>query len=88
MTDGLIVNNDDEWRISQLSENSINPEIQIFIDEQNIINEKFSQPFPSRFISATDSELEYELAKILFENSENEPVDLRFNATIVKSDDK
>jgi len=88
VTDGLIVNNDDEWRISQLSENSIIPEIQIFIDEQNIITEVFSQPIPSRFISATDSELEYELAKLIFENSENEPVDLRFNATIVKSDDK
>jgi len=94
------VNNDNELRRSILDENSIDPEIQIIIDEnsidpetQNIIDEQtriieaFSQPFPSRIISFTESEFECELAKLILEQSEKECIELPLHATIIKGDD-
>ncbi len=87
VTNGLLVNNDDELRISILDENSIDPEIQSLIDEQTRIFEAFSQPFPSRIISVTESEFECELAKLILEQSENECIELPLHATIIKGDD-
>jgi hypothetical protein len=85
--DPTVNNNDDERRISKLDENSINSELQIIIEEQNIINEAFSQPFSSPAISNTESELERELANLMFEYSENDNVENSLTVTTDKPKD-
>lgn len=72
-TDDLIDNNDGELPILPLDDNnSIDSEVQVIIDEQKIINEALSKPLPSRIVSATDSELEYELAKLIYGSPEGD----------------
>lgn len=51
---------------------SIDPEIQLVIDEQKIINEIFSKPLSPRVVSTTESELEYELAKLVYGHPEKD----------------
>jgi len=83
----LAVNNDDENRTSKFDENSIDSELQIILDEQKIINDAFSQPFPSRIISFTDTELEYELANLMFDPPENDHVENLLTVSTDKSKD-
>ena len=64
--------NDDNQRISKLDGSSINSELQTILDEQKVINEVLCQPFPSRVVSCTETELELELAAIaVSEGSDN-----------------
>ncbi len=75
VANGSTGDHDDNYRISNIDGNSINSELQTIIDEQKIINEALTQPFPSRIISITDTELEVELATLMFEHPENEHVE-------------
>ncbi len=84
LTDDCPINNDDECRTSKIDQTSIDSELQIIIDEQEIINETLSKLFPYRVVSVTDTELEYELAKIIIENPENDHVE---NSPDVKCND-
>ncbi|CAF1181853.1 unnamed protein product [Adineta steineri] len=59
-------NNDDENRISILDQNSIDPEVQMIIEGQNLINEIFNQAFSNRVVSITDSVLECELVNLIY----------------------
>ncbi|CAF1090927.1 unnamed protein product [Adineta steineri] len=59
-------NNDDENRLSSLDENSIDPEVQMIIEGQNLINEIFNQAFSNRVVSITDSVLECELVNLIY----------------------
>ncbi|CAF3803801.1 unnamed protein product [Adineta steineri] len=56
----------DENRISILDENSIDPEVQMIIEGQNLINEIFNQAFSNRVVSITDSVLECELVNLIY----------------------
>lgn len=72
MTEDCSGENDDNQRISKLDGSSMNSELQTILEEQKVINDVLSQPFPSRVVSCTDTELELELAAIvLSENPEN-----------------
>ena len=68
-----MVEETDEIRISMIDEHlSVNSELQAIIDEQDRINETLSQPFPTRIVSVNESQLEYELAKLVFGQPEHE----------------
>jgi hypothetical protein len=69
-TDGLATNtNDDEYRLSKIDDTSINSELQLFIDEQKLINEVLARPLMTSIIS--DTELEFELANLIYESPAN-----------------
>ena len=88
-TDGVAANHiDDEFRTSKIDDNSINSELQLIFDEQELINTVFARPFPTiSILSATDTELEYELANLMGENSDNANIESPSLATTVKSND-
>ncbi|CAM4860974.1 unnamed protein product [Rotaria socialis] len=69
-TDGVTEENNGEFRTSELIGNSIDSEVELIIDEQKKINEVLCQPFPSRIVSVTESELEYELANLIYGHPE------------------
>ncbi|CAF0763718.1 unnamed protein product [Rotaria sordida] len=75
MIDDTIDKNNGEYRISELDENSIDLELKIILEEQKIINETFSQPLSSRIVSVTDSELEYELANLIYGHPEKDYIE-------------
>jgi hypothetical protein len=85
VTNGSTGEHDDNYRISNIDGNSINSELQTIIEEQKIINETLTQPFPSRIISITDTELEVELATLMFEHPENEHVENAPTSTTANS---
>ena len=64
--------NEDLQRISRIEDISINSELQTILEEQKRIDQAFSQPFPARVISTTDTELEFELANLMLEYSDND----------------
>ena len=70
-------NNDDDDvdRLSRLNENGIDAEIQVIIDQQEIINQTLAQLFPSRVVSVSDSELECELANLIYGHPEKDYVE-------------
>ena len=72
MTDHSHDENVDDQRISKLDGCSINSELQKILDEQKLIAQAFTQPFPSRVISCTDTELELELAAIALSEHTND----------------
>ena len=51
---------------------SINSEIQLILEQQEIIFRTMAQLFPSRIVSTTDSQLEYELANLVYGNPESD----------------
>jgi hypothetical protein len=72
MTNGAAGDHDDDDRLSKTDGDSVNSELQNFIDQQNIITKVLTQPFTSRIVSTTETELELELDKIVLENSQND----------------
>jgi len=85
MAEGFTENNDVEYRISKCDENSIDSEVQNIIDEQNIINNVLNQPFSTRVVSATDTELEFELANLIYDPSTNDHIENPLASTTLKS---
>ena len=47
---------------------SVNSEIQLILEQQETIFRTMAQLFPSRIVSITDSQLEYELANLVYGN--------------------
>ncbi len=74
VTNGTTGDHDDDYRLSKIDGDSINSELQNMLEEQKIINEVLTQPFPSRVISVTDTELELELATLMLEHPEKDHV--------------
>ena len=68
-------NDDDDDRLSRLNENGIDAEIQVIIDQQEIINQTLAQLFPSRVVSVSDTELEFELANLIYGHPEKDYVE-------------
>ena len=60
-----------QFRESAIEQMCINSEIQSIIDEQDLINETLRTPFSNRVISTTDTELNLELANLVFEQTKN-----------------
>ncbi|CAF3337302.1 unnamed protein product [Rotaria socialis] len=84
-TDGVTEENNGEFRTSELIGNSIDSEVELIIDEQKKINEVLCQPFPSRIVSVTESELEYELANLIYGHPEIDYVDKSLTSITNKS---
>ncbi|CAF1553216.1 unnamed protein product [Rotaria magnacalcarata] len=84
-TDGVTEENNGEFRTSELVESSIDSEIELIIDEQKKINEVLSQPFLSRIVSVTESELECELANLIYGHPEIDYVDKSLTSITNKS---
>lgn len=62
----------DPQRISHIEDISINSELQTILEEQKLIDQVFSQPWSSRVVSTTDTELELELANLMMDSSDND----------------
>lgn len=63
---------EDPQRISRIEDINIDSELRTILEEQKRIHQAFCQPFPSRVVSTTDTELEFELAKLMLEYSDND----------------
>ncbi|CAF2517852.1 unnamed protein product [Rotaria sp. Silwood2] len=79
--------NDGECQKPEPDENSIDSELEIILVEQKIINEALSQPLSSRIVSVTESELEYELANLIYGHPEKDYVENPTISIIHKADD-
>ncbi|CAF0910268.1 unnamed protein product [Rotaria sp. Silwood1] len=86
-TDGFIDKNDSERQKSELDEDSIDSELEIILNEQILINEALSQPLSSRIVSITDSELEYELANLIYGHPEKDYIENSSISITRKPDD-
>jgi hypothetical protein len=66
-----IIDND---RLSMLADqrSSLDSELQIVLDQQDIIAQTMTQLFPSRVTSTSDSQLEYELANLIYGHPEHD----------------
>jgi len=67
----IIEDDNVQFRESAIEQMGINSEIQSIIDEQDLINETLRTPFSNRVISTTDTELNLELANLVFEQTKN-----------------
>ncbi|CAF3525477.1 unnamed protein product [Rotaria sp. Silwood1] len=79
--------NDGERQKSELDEDSIDSELEIILNEQILINEALSQPLSSRIVSITDSELEYELANLIYGHPEKDYIENSSISITRKPDD-
>ncbi|CAF2562446.1 unnamed protein product [Rotaria sp. Silwood2] len=83
---GLTANNDDNNTSKSNTEiQDIAPDVQIIINEQDGISNTLSKPFPNRVVSVTDSELESELANLVYGRPENDYAENPIPAPTFKS---
>jgi hypothetical protein len=84
----LIVDNDgDDNRTSILDRNSIDSVLRNYLEQQEMIAAAFIQPFTSRFVSITDTELEFELQNIMDDVPENVSTDDKLGTSTLKFSD-
>ena len=82
---GFTVNNEKDQCLINRDEYLINSAIQIIIDEQDGISNVLSQPLSNHMTSVTDSELEHELANLVYEHSEDDYTEKTFATITSKS---
>jgi hypothetical protein len=84
-SNNVTVNNDNKNRIPNKEENGISPDTQILIKEQDAINNIIRQTFPTRVISVSNSELEIELANLIYGHPEKDYAETPHVAPTFKS---
>ena len=71
--------------VSNIEKHGVDPDIQATIRESNGVNNVIGQIFSNRVISISDSELEFELANLIYGNPENDYAENPLFATTFKS---
>ncbi|UJR30324.1 hypothetical protein I4U23_017861 [Adineta vaga] len=66
MADEFIFNNNDDIRLTIIDDNEIDPELEEILHQQKTINTILNQPFSTRVLSISDTELEFELASLIY----------------------
>ncbi|CAF0890597.1 unnamed protein product [Adineta ricciae] len=66
VADEFVFNNGDDIRLTIIDDNEIDSEVNVIIKEQDEINTILNQPFSTRVVSISDTELEYELANLIY----------------------
>ncbi len=82
-SNGSTVKNDKQ--IANTEENGIEPNVQDMIERYDEVNKVIGQIFSSLVVSISDSELEYELANLIYGHPENDYAENPIVATTYKS---
>lgn len=77
----------DDIRLTIIDDHDVDSELETILDKQTTINSILAQPFSTRVLSISDTELEYELANLIYGCPEAEYTETPSTAATLKSVD-